>query len=122
MPEHFIITGASRGIGYQTALYLAKQGNYVTAVARSPELLNQLKDHHPEFIFPLPLDITAAAAPQILKEYLDSAKPALSGMIHNAGLLINKPFTELSSSEWHHQILVNLMAPVTLTRELLSFF
>lgn len=122
MPEHFIITGASRGIGFHTALFLAKQGNYVTAVARSSELLNQLKDFYPEFIFPLPLDITAPAAPEILKRHLDSTKPALSGIIHNAGLLVNKPFTELSSSEWHHQILVNLMAPVTLTRELLPFF
>lgn len=122
MPEHFIITGASRGIGYQTALHLAKQGIRVTAVARSAGLLNQLKEQFPDVIFPLQLDITSDAASETLVKHLDTVDAGLSGIIHNAGLLINKPFTQLSNEEWQDQIHVNLMAPVILTRDLIPHF
>lgn len=122
MSKHFIITGASRGIGYETAHHLASQGVIVTAVSRSSEQLTHLKKQFPDLVYPLQLDITADSAPGKLKGHLDSIKNPVSGIIHNAGLLINKPFTQLSSTEWNDHIRVNLMTPVTLTRELLPYF
>ena len=37
-----LITGASSGVGYQSALQLAEKGHTVIALARNAELLNQL--------------------------------------------------------------------------------
>ncbi|HAW81921.1 MAG TPA: short-chain dehydrogenase, partial [Balneola sp.] len=38
-----VITGASKGIGFETALSLLNQGCYVVAIARSSEELEQLR-------------------------------------------------------------------------------
>ena len=122
MTNHILITGASRGIGYHTALHLAACGVRVTAVSRSAEGLRMLKDKNPELIDPLTLQITSGTAPFTLKKHLEETEYPLTGIIHNAGLLINKPFTELTDREWTEQIRVNLMAPVSLTRELLPCF
>jgi len=45
MKKHVIITGASRGIGYETAKYLADSGCTITVIARSEEKLKTLKSH-----------------------------------------------------------------------------
>ncbi len=39
-----LVTGASRGIGYATALALAKQGAHIVAVARTQGGLEELDD------------------------------------------------------------------------------
>ena len=121
MKKHVIITGASRGIGYETAKYLADSGCTITVIARSEEKLKTLKSHKPENIFTLPLDITSGEATNRIKEHLKQNSLKIDGFIHNAGLLINKPFAELSDSDWQSQLDVNIMAPVRLTRDLLPF-
>jgi short-subunit dehydrogenase len=122
MSSIYIITGASRGIGFETAKQLAENGKHVLAVARSKEKLHALKEQNPKRISVLPLDITEKPSAQKLKDYLEQNSFTISGLIHNAGVLINKPFTELSDADWSKQIEVNMMAPVRLTRELLPLF
>lgn len=115
----YIITGASRGIGYETALAIAEKGLSVLAIARSGDRLQKLKQNNPDKISILPLDITDKPSPRKLKEFLTDHKFTVSGLVHNAGVLVNKPFSELTDADWSKQIDVNMMAPVRLTRELL---
>lgn len=122
MSSIYVITGASRGIGFETVKKLADNGKNVLATARSEEKLRSLMEHNPEQISILPLDITEKPSARKLKDYLERNGFTISGLVHNAGLLINKPFTELSDADWGKQIEVNMMGPVRLTRELLSLF
>jgi len=122
MSKHILITGASRGIGYETAKYLANQNCSITAIARSEEKLNQLRAYAPEQIFALPLDITEEHAAESIKEHLQDHQLSIDGFRHNAGLLINKPFLDQADDDWKRQISVNLMSPVQLTRSLISLF
>lgn len=122
MNKHIIITGASRGIGYETAKYLVDEGCSVTAIARSENRLNDLQEYSPDNIFILPLDITENDASKVIHEHLDNHQKVIDGFIHNAGSLINKPFAKLTDEDWENQIAVNLMAPVRLTRDLVSQF
>lgn len=122
MTKHIIITGASRGIGFETALYLAKKGNKITAIARSENKLNKLKVLGGDNIHTLALDITTKSAGNQILKHLQRLDLSVDGLIHNAGLLIKKPFDETSDQEWEQQLNINLMAPVRITKALLSSF
>jgi short-subunit dehydrogenase len=122
MQKHIIITGASRGIGFETARNLAMAGHKVTAIARSEDELNKLKNLYPDLISILPLDLTLSSSLDKIIHYLSDNKINVDGLINNAGLLINKPFPELTDEDWDRQLSVNLMIPVKLTRKILNFF
>ncbi len=122
MSKHIIITGSSRGIGRETARKLASDGHRVTAIARSESELLQLQSEFPDKIFPLTLDITDHDGSEPVRNHLDQHNLKIDGFIHNAGLLINKPFLEQDQSDWQRQLEVNLVAPALLTKDLLSYF
>lgn len=122
MSSIYIITGASRGIGFEIVKKLTDNDKNVLAVARSEDKLHTLRDHNSEKISILPLDLTEKPSAQKLKEYLENHDFTIAGLVHNAGALINKPFSQLSDDDWSKQIDVNMMAPVRLTRELLPLF
>jgi 3-oxoacyl-[acyl-carrier protein] reductase len=117
--KHILITGASRGIGEATARYLASRDIHVTVAARTTQRLEALGASNRELIHPLSVDLTEAGSGVHIRSFIEELNRPLTGIIHNAGLLINKPFRELSDDDWNQQIEVNLMAPVRLTRDLL---
>lgn len=119
MSSIYIVTGASRGIGFETVLALAEKGVHVLGIARSHEKLLELQEHNPDKIKILQLDLSEMPAPQTLKGFLTDNNYSVTGLIHNAGLLINKPFAELTDEDWAKQTDVNMMSPIRLTRELL---
>ncbi len=111
----FLITGASRGIGFQLSKQLADQGNNVIATARTETALQKLKSENPEHIKMQCADLSSMDDILNLTTYLDE----IDGLVFNAGALINKPFTELSDSDWKQMLDVNLMAAVRLIRSLI---
>lgn len=120
--KHIVITGASRGIGAETAKHLANSGHEVTIIARSEKRLNKVRGNFPEKIRSLAVDITEKKSVDKIISYLEDSNKRVDGIIHNAGLLINKRFSDQSDLDWRNQMEVNLFAPVTITRELLPFF
>lgn len=122
MSKHIIITGASKGIGYETAIKLAENNHLITAIARSKDQLNELQQKFPDQISTLTLDITSDDAVSEVQSFLTKKELNIDGFIHNAGVLINKPFTEQSRSDWEKQFQVNLMAPALLTAGLKDYF
>jgi NAD(P)-dependent dehydrogenase (short-subunit alcohol dehydrogenase family) len=114
-----LITGASRGIGYATALILARAGHQVLAIARNTEQLEHLSREGGDLISTLSLDLS-----DLDKVRLNVALKELGGLdvlINNAGLLINKPFLELTQQDWLDSFQVNLFASVALVKECLPF-
>lgn len=118
-----IITGASRGIGYDTALTLAAHDQHrILALSRNTARLDELKKtarerhaHNP--IDTLPFDLTNPDWPQ-----LAAAVRKLGGvdiLINNAGLLINKPFAELDAADWQRLFAVNFFSAVDMIQRLL---
>ncbi|HKK77285.1 MAG TPA: SDR family oxidoreductase [Saprospiraceae bacterium] len=114
-----LITGASRGIGYDTALQLAQAGHRVLALARNAERLEALAEQAAGNIFPLPQDLV-----KLDQARLTGAIEKIGGLdilINNAGLLVNKPFLDLSSEDWQNSFQVNVFAVVELIRLCLPF-
>lgn len=116
-----VITGASRGIGYETARSLAEFGHTVIAISRSEEGLIKLRESVQGEIIIMPMDLTKPRSVYELTQMIKNEAIALDGVIHNAGLLISKPFSELTDLEWQNQWELNVMVPVRLTRELLPY-
>ena len=121
MENHYLVTGASRGIGFELVKALAKQNHLITIVARTESKLSSLRGLFPDQIQPLAADITTEEGRGILINHFKKDKLTLNGIVHNAGLLVNKPFDELTLDDWQSQLDVNLLAPVMLTKHLLPY-
>lgn len=114
--KKILITGASRGIGFETAKILAQNGNEVYAVARSEDKLAQLADQH-ELITPIQSDLSSDEGISAILQRIQEVE-SFDVLINNAGTLINKPFMETSLEEWRYQIEVNLFAAIRLIKAL----
>jgi len=114
--KNIIITGTSRGIGYELALQFADAGHQVLALSRKtpPELLQ-----HPN-ISCLAVDL---AQPQDLLQVENflASWTHIDAVIHNAGSLLLKPFAQTSVEEFEKVYSVNVFAVAALTRMCLPY-
>lgn len=121
---NIVITGASKGIGFDTALALAENsGNKVIALSRDERGLSLLKQqaagmgfHNIEVCAVDLLKITAEDIGRISGKYQQ-----IDALINNAGILINKPFTELALEDWQSVFNTNLFATVHLIQLLIPY-
>ncbi|MBN2745860.1 MAG: SDR family oxidoreductase [Bacteroidales bacterium] len=124
-----IITGASSGIGFYTALELANSnsGNLVFALGRSQEGLIELENQAKyknikTFSFDLGQSDFSPIITQISDFFKVNSIGVVDVLINNAGYLVNKSFTELTSADWQKTFEINLLAPVKLIQALFSYF
>lgn len=121
MANHYLVTGGSRGIGFEIVKHLSNDGHLVSVLARSKDKLSTLRGLYPELIHTVALDITEEDGRAELFNHFKNNGLTLNGIVHNAGLLINKPFTELTNADWRNQLDVNILSPAFITRDLLDF-
>jgi len=117
-----LITGASRGIGYATAIALAKAGAHVVAVARTQGGLEELYDSITE------VGGSATGVPLDLKDYdgidrlgasLHERYGKLDVLVANAGLLGSlSPLSHVEPKVWDDVMAVNVTANYRLIRSL----
>ena len=77
-----LLTGASSGIGYDTAVALAQQGHKVYAAARRVERMEPLRQYG---IVPLKMDVTDEASMKAGVRTLLDAEGRIDVLINNAG-------------------------------------
>ncbi len=115
-----IITGASRGIGYATALRLSDQGHRILALSRNLEKLQALqKAEGQNGIEILSFDLANCSADQLLEKV--NRMGGVDILINNAGHIIKKPFEQLTKADWRLAYEVNLFGVVELIQILLPF-
>ncbi|MDP4945170.1 SDR family NAD(P)-dependent oxidoreductase [Alishewanella sp. HL-SH06] len=118
MSATILITGASSGIGRETASYYAQQGWTVYAVARSEDKLAALAAEHPEKIIPVSLDLTDYAA---MQEWQASLPAALhfDVVLLNAGNCEYVEANDLDLDAFARTFAINFQAVVSSTKLLL---
>ena len=116
--KHVIITGTSRGIGFELAKTFANSGHKVLAVSRNTKPL--LAVNHKN-ITVISVDLSKNEEIKKVSEFVVSTWKKVDILINNAGKLINKPFTELSSEDFLASYQVNVFAVAALTKNLLPF-
>ena len=109
-----LITGASRGIGYATAVALAKAGAHVVAVARTTGGLEELDDQiraEGSTATLVPLDVTDAGGISRLADALDKRYGRLDVLIGNAAIVGDiSPLGHVEPKSWDSVLAINVTA------------
>ena len=77
-----LVTGASSGIGYESAILLAQKGHKVYGAARRVDRMEALKEYG---IVPLSLDVTSEESMQACVSAILSAEGRIDVLVNNAG-------------------------------------
>ena len=95
--KHIIITGTSRGIGFELAKLFAEKGHKVLAISRNVKPLTDI--NHPN-ITTLSVDVSQNNDLKKVTEFVENNWKKVDILINNAGKLINKPFTALTTEDF----------------------
>lgn len=115
--KNIIITGTSRGIGYELALQFANAGHNVLAISRKiPEVLANHKN-----ISCLAVDLSKESHLTKVTSFLSKNWKIIDAIVHNAGSLLFKPFAETTHQDFENIYKVNVFAVANLTRICLPY-
>lgn len=115
--KNIIITGTSRGIGYELALEFAAAGHQVLALSRKqPQALLENEN-----ISCLSIDLSLEEDLEKVQQFIASTWKKVDILIHNAGALLLKPFGEISAQEFENIYKVNVFGVANLTRICIPF-
>lgn len=105
-----VITGASTGIGRACAMTLHSQGFHVFAGVRRQEDGQALRQAASERLTPVHIDVTDEASITAAGEAVTEAvgDAGLTGLVNNAGTMVQCPVEFLPLAEFRHQLEVNL--------------
>jgi 3-oxoacyl-[acyl-carrier protein] reductase len=109
---NIIITGASRGIGYETAKLLSAEHKVIN-ISRSAET-NKLPG-----VISIPFDLAEGNIRQDLLPHITKHFKTIDVLVNNAATLINKPFEKISRKEFEKVYAVNFFSVAELTQSLL---
>ena len=110
--KNIIITGTSRGIGYELALQFANAGHNVLAISRkTPQALIENPN-----ITCLSVDLSSEDELSKIEDFLSQTWKKVDVIIHNAGALLLKPFSETSQADFESIYKVNVFGVANLTR------
>jgi NAD(P)-dependent dehydrogenase (short-subunit alcohol dehydrogenase family) len=120
--QKIIISGASSGIGFETAIELAVTGHQVMALARSGSKLANLQQIvlslNPEaIIYPIVFDIVNNSYTE-LQKMIAHKWQNFNILINNAGELINKPFGETSVANFAQMFESNVLGHINMVKNL----
>jgi NAD(P)-dependent dehydrogenase (short-subunit alcohol dehydrogenase family) len=116
--KNVIITGTSRGIGFELAKQYAESGHQVLAISRNSEPLSAVNH---ENITVLSVDISNPVEVLKIAHFVENKWKKVDILINNAGKLINKPFTEISSEDFLEVYKVNVFAVAEITKLMIPF-
>ncbi|WP_339895777.1 SDR family oxidoreductase [uncultured Algibacter sp.] len=118
MSKNIVITGTSRGIGFELVQLFAKAGHKVLALSRNAKPVQNLNlDNVTAFSF----DLGDSKAYKNVEDFINNDWNQVDVLINNAGALLNKPFAETTMEDFEHVYKTNVYGVSELTRIVLPF-
>ncbi len=120
-----VITGASRGLGFASAVRLYNEGWRVVAAMRSPDQgVALLRDatgagHDDGRLVGVRLDLMNEESIAAAAEQIEALVGAPHALVHNAGIASIGMSEELDRDLWSSMLATHLTGPVALTKALL---
>ncbi len=120
-----LVTGGSKGLGYATALGLAKEGVRVAVNSRVSESISaaarRIKDESGSEVIPLVGDVTD---PEVSTKLIHEAVDALGGLdllVTNSGGPPSGKFEDFDDQQWRDAVELNFLSHVRLIRAALPY-
>lgn len=118
MSKNIIITGTSRGIGFELVKLFAKSGHKVLALSRNEKPIQKL---NLENVTCFSFDLNDNEAYKKVEDFINSEWQYVDVLINNAGALLNKPFAETTFEDFEQVYKTNVYGVSELTRIVLPF-
>lgn len=118
MKKNIIVTGTSRGIGFELVQLFAEEGHQVLALSRNEKPVEALKNNN---ITALPFDISSKESLETVETWVKKNWETVDVLIHNAGQLVNKPFEAITEKELEKVFRVNILGVFSLTQLIVPY-
>lgn len=116
--KNIIITGTSRGIGFELVQLFANKGHHVLALSRNAEPVNKLKLKNVKTIA---FDLCNNNDYKKVEEFVVAEWNQVDVLINNAGTLLNKPFSETTFQDFEQVYRTNVFGVSEMTRVVLPY-
>ena len=117
--KNIIITGSSRGIGFELVKLFNQNDFKVIALSRNTKPISNLKLKNVKSFY---LDISSPQSINKTVKLVSEEFKKIDILINNAGTLINKPFNETSFKDFQKIYNVNVFGVAELIRQLILYF
>ncbi|WCO01008.1 SDR family NAD(P)-dependent oxidoreductase [Psychroserpens ponticola] len=116
--KNIIITGTSRGIGFELVHLFANQGHNVLALSRNAQPVSNL---HFDNITSFSFDLCEEEDYKKVEQFIQNEWKHVDVLINNAGLLLNKPFSETTFKDFTKVYETNVFGVSEMTRVVIPF-
>jgi 3-oxoacyl-[acyl-carrier protein] reductase len=116
MSKRIVITGTSRGIGLELAQLCSNVGHEVIALSRKVDAIQDLENNS---ILSISTDLSVQSSIDAAVKIILDKWDRIDIVINNAGMLVNKPFEQLTPADFQQCYAVNVFGVAALTQALL---
>jgi 3-oxoacyl-[acyl-carrier protein] reductase len=118
MKKNIVITGTSRGIGFELVQLFALKGHCVLALSRNSKPCEQL---NLENVSVISCDLSRSEDYSKIVEFIETNWKSVDILINNAGAILNKPFAETNMAHFHMVYQTNVYGVAEMIRTILPF-
>ncbi|WP_439152872.1 SDR family NAD(P)-dependent oxidoreductase [Winogradskyella sp.] len=118
MSKNIIITGTSRGIGFELVKLFAAQGHNILALSRNAKPVTNLALQN---VTCFSFDLSNEKSYSMVQQFIQDKWKHVDILINNAGLLLNKPFSDTSFNDFKKVYEINVFGVSEMTRIVLPF-
>lgn len=116
--KNIIITGTSRGIGFELVKLLSQQGHQILALSRNSKPIKQLNLKN---VSCFDFDLSEPSQYAEVESFIKSNWKTVNILINNAGALLNKPFADTSYLDFKSVYDTNVFGVAEMIKTVLPF-
>lgn len=118
MSKNIIITGTSRGIGFELVKLFSEAGHKVLSLSRNEKPIFELGLKN---VTTFPFDLSNPLDFKRVETFLELKLKTVDILINNAGTLVNKPFAETTIEDFEQVYKTNVFGMSEMTRICLPY-
>jgi 3-oxoacyl-[acyl-carrier protein] reductase len=119
----FLVTGVSKGLGYELTHSLLSEGNFVCGISRtSNEKLNKIKLEFNTTFTHLELDLSSIESISEINKFITTNRIKFDCYINNAAIAYDELVTNANITDLELMFNTNVIAPIMMTKMVIKNF